>query len=214
MGIIILALDAVIVVQLPFVLNESLNALFDLQNKGYLAFLYPFCVYTALFLVQLIFNYISTLLFKRIGNFISLNLSEITAKKVFYCVKKSPPQTDPGNAMVVIDSDSFSLGEMGILIVYRFINIAVNLLAISIFMVHTNILLSLLIALLLALYIIIQKRYNKKIEECIDAGRIISGDFTNSAMGIVTNADEYRRIRAYNKVFHDFLAKANALLIK
>ncbi len=194
----IMMINAIVTIKIPFALNNVINTLMNINNIYYNQFINYFIFFIGLYIIQQMLSYISTLLFKKIGNGISIELAELMYKKIFFSIKKNPPQVEVGNVVVGLDRDCFSIGENGILLLYNFLNLMINIIGLFYFMWVTNYYLCISITLVFIILIIIQKKYNKYIEQTVTEGRVLSGEYTYYIQGLANNFEEYRRNKSYN----------------
>ncbi|WDV46272.1 ABC transporter ATP-binding protein [Clostridiaceae bacterium M8S5] len=214
LGIVILISNAVIIVKIPFAMNDSINSLVNLTKSNFNQFLKYFIVFMGLFLGQLLLDYFSSLVFTTIGNRISTELCSKVYKKIYYHIKTEPSQIEIGDILVGLDSDCFSLGENGIMIVYQFATLIIHIIGVFYFMIITNIYLSLIIIIVFSVLMIIQKMNNKHIEKVVNEKRDISGNYTDKVQALANHYEEYRRNKAFNYLIKRFIENVTLLLHK
>ncbi len=115
-GICMLIIDAVLAVKMPFLMNHVLDELFMISSENYNYFIKGFIVYVIFFMVQIFIGYISSVIFKLLGIRNSKIISRDIMKRIFFTVKEETAQFSSGNAMQIMSTDTFNIGENGIII--------------------------------------------------------------------------------------------------
>lgn len=144
-GVALLLLEAVLAVRMPFLMNHVLDELFVISAENVQTFARSFLLYVVLFLLQILTGYASSVIFKLLGVRNSRIISKELMNKVFFAVKEEPAQFSAGNAMQIMGSDAFNIGEKGIIIIYEILHTIINLAALFYYMWNTLALLALLI---------------------------------------------------------------------
>jgi len=217
-GLSLLVLQGVLAVKMPFMMNDVLDDLFTISKSNYKDFIFGFSVYSVLFIVQMLSSFASTMLFKRLGIRNSKVITSTLMKKIFYSVKQEPPQFSIGNAMQIMSSDAFNLGENGILIIYRILQTAINIGAVFYYMWHGFPPLAIIITLEFILIMIVQKKLLDIINRKIMENREIRGKYSFLVNDFITDHFNYRRLhcfeffsRKYKKGTEDLLENGYSL---
>lgn len=206
-GIVLLVLEGIIIVRLPFAMSKFINIFIDLRENNLNIFLKYIAIYIALYISQLILNYISSILFKDLGNRISKDVGNIVINKYCYAIRKKTQQFDSGDAMVMLNSDIFSIGERGVLLAYNLADILINIFGLFYYMWKSSIILSLFITLNFIVLMSVQYKFNNKIELKMKEMKKISGDYYNITSTISKESNEYRRTNILEYIYNKFLKK-------
>lgn len=197
-GLFLLIIQAILAVKMPFMMNNVLDELFSISNENYKKFIFDFSVYSVLFIIQMMSGFASTMLFKRLGVRNSKVITSTLMKKIFYSVKEDPPQFSIGNAMQIMSSDAFNLGENGILIVYRILHAAINIAAVFYYMWHSFAPLAVVITFEFVLIMLIQKKLLEVINRKISSNRDIRGKYSFLVNDFIIDHFNYRRIHCFD----------------
>lgn len=211
-GASLLVISGIITLKLPFLLNDTMDVLFDINRENVNVFVKLFLIYIVLFLVQNVIDYVSTMLFKRIGNENAKQVSAELADRIINSEKKVPEQITLKNIFVVLSQDVFNLGETGILLAYRFIYLIVNIIALLFYMFKTNYAMALIVALIFGGLILFQNKCNYGLKSVIENGRKVSGDFYYTTTVLVENHEEHFRNGADKYVISRFITNLEKVL--
>ncbi len=211
-GICLLIIEAILAVRMPFLMNAVLDKLFSVSSESFNVFIKSFIIYILLYIVQTGIGYISSVIFKLLGIKNSKIISENLMRKIFFAVKKEPPQFSSGNAMQIMSSDAFNLGENGIIIVYQIIHTAINIIALFYYMWSTFSLLALLITIEFLFIMLIQKKLVAVINRKIMKSRELGGEYSYLINNLISNYFNYRKIRCFDFFLRKYNKQTDKLL--
>ena len=203
-GFILLTLNAIITIRIPFLLDKVMETLFGISEKGYLFFLKVFFSYVVLFFIQQLIGTSIALLFKKVGNLNTQYVSEDIVKRVIHSIKMDSNYFDFGNALVVLNSDCFQLAENGILLLFQICELVINIFALFFYMWTTNRIMTVIVTLLFVILSLIQKYMNKKISSCIEQDRKESEKHTRITNTIVEHKNAIYRDDGYKYISNRF----------
>lgn len=192
-GLLLTLLNSILIFNLPFALNEVLTNLLNIKKLSFMITLKKIFIYSSLLLFQIILNYFSAIVFKKVGNSFSKEIIKEVINKISYAIPTNPSQYKIGDAIVVLSSDIFSIGESGITLAYSTLYIIINILSLIYYMLKTNLILFGITFLIFLIAIIIQKKLNIRITKCIENGRNASADFSYLANSIASNSRGYQK---------------------
>lgn len=211
-GVLLLLLEAVLAVRMPFLMNHVLDELFAVNAENMQMFFRSFLLYVGLFLLQIVTGYASSVLFKVLGVRNSRVISGELMNKVFFAVKEEPAQFTAGNAMQIMSSDAFNIGEKGIVIIYQILHTIINLAALFYYMWMTLPLLALMITAEFVLVMLLQKKIIGIVNSKIRKSRELGGAYSYLINQLITNYFQYRRIRCYDFFRRKYDKQTDALL--
>ncbi len=209
-GLLFLIFETIIAIKIPFIMNKVNEYLFNLNNN-IINFVNIFFIFIGVYILDLILNYITTIIFKIIGIKNTTEISKNIMDKIYYSTKNQST-FKPGYLLEVFNKDTFVLGEKGLLYIYQIIYITINIIALFYYMWKTNILIAILITFIFILLILIQKIINSKVTKEINIVKDCSGEYSYIITDFIQKNNEYRRIDCYNYFSNLFNSKLNLLL--
>lgn len=212
LGIIFMIMNTIATIRLPFMMNEAIEELFLLSENGISKFLFVFLKYIGVYIGQGILNYFSTIIFRRIGNNNTKLLAIKINEKILNSKKRVFEKTSQRDIKIVINDDVFNLGESGILLIYRFFYVILNLVSITYYMLRTNIYMTFLAILAFVVMMFIQKNYNNIIAKIIVKGREKSGDYLYICNKVIDDSDEHKKNGAKQYIENRFNISITQLL--
>lgn len=203
-GFILLILNAIITIRIPFLLDKVMDTLFGISDKGYFFFLKVFFSYVMLFYIQQLIGTAIALLFKKVGNSNTQYVSEDIVKRVIHSIKMEQSHFDFGNALVVLNSDCFQFAENGILLLFQMCELIINIFALFFYMWTTNSIMAIIVTILFVILSISQKYMNNKISSCIEKDREESEKHTRITNTIVEHKNAIYRDDSYEYISNRF----------
>lgn len=212
-GIILLIVEGMVAVKLPFVMEKLMESIFNLHLISYRAFLMTFGTYLVFTLSQVALSYFTTVLFKTVGVLNTKCIGDLMMDKLFFSIKRSDSDLSTGDKIRIINSDVFDLSERGILIATQIIKVVINICALGYYMARVSIVLTGIVIAIFISLMFIQRKMNLIIGNHIEKIRELSGNYSFLANGLAQNYTEYRRAKSYNYFSSKYKSALNNLLM-
>ena len=192
----LLLVETYVVFKIPFKM-EAMNAiLFNLSEHSLKDFIISFAIFVGFSLIQISIFFVLAITYKSLSNKITSSIVQKLFLKIYYSKVKWPPQFKIDEIMQTVNGDAYKLGDNGVKIVFQFVRIAINIIALLFYMSTANVYLAGLIIFNFLIIMFIQNKLNKIIAEKLKQLKKTYGKYAYTSNTFFGKFSEYRNVKA------------------
>ena len=192
----LLLIETYVVFKIPFKM-EAMNAvLFNLSEHSLKEFIVSFAIFVGFSLVQISLFFVLAVTYKSLSNKITASIVQKLFSKIYYSKVKWPPQFKIDEIMQTVNGDAYKLGDNGVKIVFQFVRIAINIIALLFYMSTANVYLAGLIIFNFLIIMFVQNKLNKIIAEKLKQLKKTYGKYAYTSNTFFGRFGEYRNVKA------------------
>lgn len=211
-GFILLIINGYTSFRVPFLMSKMISNLLIINNENLFKLVFSVGVFSLFYFIQGLSQYISDILFKKIGTNVSFSFAEEVYDHIILEKNSRNSTHNIGEIITILDKDIFSISENGLLLVYKTCALLISLASVVYYMLNINESLSAIVITLFLLLIVFQKMFNSKIEKIVLKGRVDSAEYSCIVQELANQRIEILRANSYNYHFNRFKEKTRNLL--